>query len=306
MSNNGEYVPIEADYAYNDTSNSNRFVAFKNPFRYRSYYYDFETKLYYLNSRYYDPEIGRFINSDDVSVLDDSKEFINGLNLYCYCNNNPVMNSDESGNAWWHWLAGALFVIVSAIAVVITAGGVLPGLAAITSVLAGGTAATLGATISAGIFIGASATFIGIGIASGLSSIGIMANGGNLNLALNEFSNNGESALWATISAGLVGGFFGYLSFKEQHPKISHSWTTERKNYWKKLGSLDGSALFGNDGYKQVLHHPFGRAGAGFYNYIQLERTAHIQLHKIIGYKNFQLPFPYTNYWDIILRILGG
>ena len=67
-----------------------------NPFRYRSYYYDTETKLYYLQSRYYDPEIGRFITIDDISYLDP--DAINGLNLYAYCLNNPVMNIDPSGH----------------------------------------------------------------------------------------------------------------------------------------------------------------------------------------------------------------
>ena len=66
-----------------------------NPFRYRGYYYDAETKLYYLESRYYDPEVGRFINADAVSYIDP--ETINGLNLYAYCGNNPVMNVDTEG-----------------------------------------------------------------------------------------------------------------------------------------------------------------------------------------------------------------
>ena len=70
-------------------------IAELNPFRYRSYYYDTETNLYYLNTRYYDPEVGRFISQDDVSYLDP--EHINGLNLFAYCGNNPVMNVDPSG-----------------------------------------------------------------------------------------------------------------------------------------------------------------------------------------------------------------
>ena len=67
-----------------------------NPFRYRGYYYDTETGLYYLKTRYYDPEVGRFISMDDISYLDP--ENINGLNLYAYCGNNPVMKVDPSGH----------------------------------------------------------------------------------------------------------------------------------------------------------------------------------------------------------------
>jgi len=56
-----------------------------NPFRYRSYYYDFETNLYYLNSRYYNPKWGRFISADSVLIQDNG---ILGNNLYTYVNNN--------------------------------------------------------------------------------------------------------------------------------------------------------------------------------------------------------------------------
>lgn len=97
LQSDGTYAKIEEDYNYNDTSIINRFVAFKNPFRYRSYYYDFETNIYYLNSRYYDPETGRFVNADDVSALDVTKITINGLNLYAYCLNNPINEVDEDG-----------------------------------------------------------------------------------------------------------------------------------------------------------------------------------------------------------------
>ena len=82
---------------YTNTSNTNLYIALKNPFRYRGYYYDSETGLYYLNSRYYDPEIGRFINIDDISVLDITNIALNGINLYAYCLNNPVNEADESG-----------------------------------------------------------------------------------------------------------------------------------------------------------------------------------------------------------------
>ena len=97
MQDDGTYAIITSDYTCNDITITNRFIAFKNPFRYRSYYYDFETNLYYLNSRYYDPEIGRFINADDISTLDVTQIALNGLNLYAYCLSNPVNDFDSNG-----------------------------------------------------------------------------------------------------------------------------------------------------------------------------------------------------------------
>ena len=68
-----------------------------NPIRYRGYYYDNETGLYYLNSRYYDPEIGRFINADDTDYLGASGTVL-GYNLFAYCENNPLNSIDSYGN----------------------------------------------------------------------------------------------------------------------------------------------------------------------------------------------------------------
>ncbi len=70
-------------------------IATVNPFRYRSYYFDEETGLYYLQTRYYDPETGRFISADSIEYLDP--ETLGGLNLYAYCGNNPVMGTDPNG-----------------------------------------------------------------------------------------------------------------------------------------------------------------------------------------------------------------
>ena len=69
-----------------------------NPFRYRGYYYDRETGLYFLQTRYYDPVVGRFLNRDNIDYADP--ETINGLNLYAYCLNNPVAYIDPTGEAW--------------------------------------------------------------------------------------------------------------------------------------------------------------------------------------------------------------
>ena len=77
-----------------------------------------ETGFYYLQTRYYDPDIGRFISPDSLNYLEP--ETINGLNLYAYCLNNPVMYSDPGGNSplkWYHWLAigvGVALIAMSA------------------------------------------------------------------------------------------------------------------------------------------------------------------------------------------------
>ena len=83
---------------YNSAGAQNSDAAFignLNPFRYRGYYYDVETGLYYLQTRYYDPVVCRFISRDSIEYADP--ETINGLNLYVYCSNNPVMHSDPYG-----------------------------------------------------------------------------------------------------------------------------------------------------------------------------------------------------------------
>ena len=67
-----------------------------NPLRYRGYYYDTETNLYYLQSRYYSPDLMRFISQDDVKLSNAQGEPL-GSNLYAYCLNNPVNYSDLYG-----------------------------------------------------------------------------------------------------------------------------------------------------------------------------------------------------------------
>ena len=205
LSNNGEYVDITDTSNYNINSNYIT-IANLNPFRYRSYYFDTETDLYYLNSRYYDPQTGRFINADSIENLDT--ENLNGFNLYMYCANNPILFIDDNGEGWksfWNkignWvkrnlkelIIGTVFILAGALITAATAGAGIGFMAAFGSAL-----------LSSSIQVGTSI------------AVGIMVNG-FINLANGEnfFTNFGDtianSFMWGGIFAGgsqiLSGGF---------------------------------------------------------------------------------------------------
>ena len=92
-------------------------MASVNPIRYRGYCYDAETEMYYLHTRYYDPEVGRFINSDDVSLLGTNGDFAS-YNLFDYCGNNSASRVDDGGDCW-NIIIGA--VVGAAIGAVVSA-----------------------------------------------------------------------------------------------------------------------------------------------------------------------------------------
>ena len=179
-------------------------VAELNPFRYRGYYFDTETNRYFLQTRYYDPEVGRFITIDDLSYLDP--ETINGLNLYAYCANNPVMATDETGNLpnWAKWLIGAVVIIGLGVATAFTGGtaGVILG-AAFYGALMG---AASGALVS-GIIGGITGGWQGFlnGAASGFMSGAII---GGITGALTAGANIATGAVKIVGSAQKTGTFF--------------------------------------------------------------------------------------------------
>ena len=76
-----------------------------NIYIYKGYCYDVETVLFWCNSIYYNPEWGRWISPDSIEYLDPQS--INGLNLYSYCNNNPIMYCDRDGKMP-RWLENTL------------------------------------------------------------------------------------------------------------------------------------------------------------------------------------------------------
>ena len=91
-------------WGYPEDITGNTEIANLNPLRYRSYYYDTESELYYLNTRYYCAEIGRFLSSDNL-VINIGGD-VRGYSLFVYCFNNPINLTDSSGN-WPQWVKNA-------------------------------------------------------------------------------------------------------------------------------------------------------------------------------------------------------
>ena len=85
-----------------------------NPLRYRGYYYDSDLGFYYLQSRYYDPTVGRFLNADDIAYLGANGTVISH-NLFAYCENNVVNNVDYTGYWWFSISVGVAGVIFDAV-----------------------------------------------------------------------------------------------------------------------------------------------------------------------------------------------
>ena len=186
-----------------DTYNA---LATVNPIRYRGYYYDTEIGLYYLQTRYYDPTTGRFVTIDGIAYADP--ESINGLNLYAYCGNNPVMNVDPTGTlTWWQWLLGIVIIVASVALSVVTA-----GIATLISAALGG--GMLGAIVGGAVAGAVGGAITGFGISIATQGI---ANG---------FSNiNWAQVGWATLSGAVTGAIFGGIGGAVKVVNAAKAWS---------------------------------------------------------------------------------
>ena len=162
----------------------------KNPIRYRGYYYDNETGYYYLTSRYYNPEVRRFISPDTTDVLTATPMALTDKNLYAYCDNNPVMREDKDGR-FWNIIAGA--VIGGGLEL---AGQLLSGesLSEVNWAKVGVSAVSGGLTAAVGPLAGC--------LISGATDVALDALDGNIN----SFGDAAKSFAWGTAKAAISYG----------------------------------------------------------------------------------------------------
>lgn len=230
-------------YGVENTSPS--FIGNVNPFRYRGYYFDSDTGLYYLRARYYDPEIGQFISPDDVSYMDF--EAIGGLNLYAYCNYNPVMYSDPSGHSVL-FFAVLGFCALLGVGAGLTIGGRLSGNETLTNI--GDSIISTVEIIGGGALI---ATGIGgpLGMALLGTGVGSIANG-----LISTSKGEKFHAGWAggQLSGSLslipyfgipIGTFFGSVLTDLINSKYDFASVNLEKAWWSAVVAY-GLSWFGN------------------------------------------------------------
>ena len=165
-------------------------VGAANPFRYRGYYFDVETGWYYLNARYYDPNVGRFISPDTTDVLTATPMGLIDKNLYAYCDNNPVMREDKGGQ-FWNIIAGAVIGGVLELA-----GQLLSGksLSKVNWAKVGVSAVSGGLTAAVGPVAGC--------LISGATDVAMDALDGNIN----SVADAAKSFAWGTAKAAISYG----------------------------------------------------------------------------------------------------
>ena len=228
--------------------NSNDNIGSINPYRYRGYYFDAETQLFYCYSRYYSPKLFRFISPDSIENLDPC--LINGLNLYCYCLNNPIVYVDPSGHfvitAAMIWTAigigaaiGAGMALASTIVKDLKNGKLFDGdvtlLSYIGNTLGGlfagagiGFCSVLGAGLGAALYAGGALTIGGTAISGGAAlamGVGAAFVTGGLGYAIKTGISDQEGFEWSdmfieaganaisgllSFVGGIAGGYFGF------------------------------------------------------------------------------------------------
>ena len=164
-----------------------------NPLRYRGYYYDAETGFYYLQSRYYDPEIGRFINADSYASTDATG--LLSTNMFAYCENDPVNKSDPSGELFGTISGLIVGGLTGALSAYINGDDILAG--TITGAVNGG---ICGLIVDSGVFTGGISLLL-CGVTGVLCEASNQAANGKTIKDM-DYVSIGLSGLFSAISCG--------------------------------------------------------------------------------------------------------
>ena len=170
-------------------------IAELNPIRYRSYYYDSETEWYYLNTRYYSPELCRFINGDNFELLNADHENMVQYNLYNYCFNNPVALADDMGD-WPEWAINLTKVAIGVVAI---------GIGVAATVATGGAAVPV---LVASVKIAVASAAIGAAVGAGVSAVEHRVStgswkGAGKSMLKGAVNGAADGFMWGGITAGL-------------------------------------------------------------------------------------------------------
>ena len=320
-----------AEYAYDAfgnctiTSTTNSIIAHANPIRYRGYYYDEDTGLYYLNSRYYNPEWRRFISPDSTEYIDSENP--NGLNLYAYCYNDPINYADPTGHApWWSWAISG-FQLIAGIALCF-----VPG------------AQGLGVGMIAGGALGLIANVAFPAIAQAIGGASSISNGwGAFSTGISLLSF-GTPGVIAGICMMVVGGVTMAFGANEIIAAISgtnciqtlfgmsdsaYGWTYFGLNVASSIGTSVGrwgmrikaTSIYNNTGEIKPYASVSMETKIEYYNgkgkrswSIHLTNHGHPKEHKYVPHWHAEMPhYPkggfekqYQLFWELVLRSFGG
>ncbi len=272
---------LAASYSYDSWGNvltASGPLAKINPFRYRGYYYDTETWFYYLQSRYYDPSIGRFINAD--SYISTGTGTL-GNNMFAYCNNSPISHKDTTGDvvdvvfdvaslcfsivdvtanpydptAWFGLIGDVVDVVVPFVSGV------------------GETAKAIGAIHKA------------VDIADDIHDTGkSVKRGWKVGDNISNLTEAGTVPTWNTVRRRYWKNAEHYKVDSPLYPIGDVTYKGQKVNNAKRI--KQGYAPIGYDGYPVNLHHTVGKSN-DLFNVVQMSRTAHQVFHKRYGYKGF-------------------
>ena len=187
---------VVASYTYDPWGkiiSSSGTLADINPLRYRGYYYDTETGFYYLQSRYYDPEIGRFINADSYASTDATG--LLSTNMFAYCENDPVNRSDPSGELFGTISGLIVGGLTGALSAYINGDDILAG--TITGAVNGG---ICGLIVDSGVFTGGISLLL-CGVTGVLCEASNQAANGKTIKDM-DYVSIGLSGLFSAISCG--------------------------------------------------------------------------------------------------------